>query len=136
MSKIECVIVDDEPVAQRIIESYLGHFSEYHIVAKCKNALEARTVLMQKPIDLIFLDLEMPKLKGLSFLRTLKKKPAVIVTTAHREFAIESYELEVLDYLLKPISIERFVRALNRFREIHALKKEKLKQLKMTTIYL
>ena len=77
---------------------------------------------MTHVVDLMFLDLEMPQLKGLNFLRTLKQRPEVIVTTAHREFALESYDLEVLDYLLKPISIERFVRSINRFRAAHKLK--------------
>ncbi|NND31999.1 MAG: response regulator transcription factor [Saprospiraceae bacterium] len=122
MNKIQCIIVDDEPVAQRIIESYLTHFSNYQVLAKCKNAFEARTILISHAVDLMFLDIEMPQLKGLNFLRTLKQRPDVIVTTAHREFALESYELEVLDYLLKPISIERFIRSLNRFRSIQKLR--------------
>ena len=136
MRKFKCIIVDDEPVAQRIIESYLSHFSEFEIVAKCKNAFEARIVLMDQTVDLMFLDLEMPQLKGLSFLRTLQAQPDVIVTTAHREFALESYDLEVLDYLLKPISLERFIRSLNRFKSTKKLKAGSWKEIKKSGIYL
>ena len=88
------------------------------MVDKCLHALAARTVLQQESIDLMFLDLEMPKLKGLAFLKTIQNPPAVIITTAHREFALESFELEVLDYLLKPIAFERFLKAINRFQKL------------------
>lgn len=119
MKLFKCLIVDDEPVAQRILEGYLADFSEFELVDKCLHALAARTVLQQTTIDLMFLDLEMPKLKGLAFLKTLQNPPAVIITTAHREYALEGFELEVLDYLLKPISFERFLKAINRFQKIH-----------------
>jgi len=121
MKKFKCLIVDDEPVAQRIIEGYLADFQEFELVGKCLHALSARTILQRKPIDLMFLDLEMPKLKGLPFLKTLQNPPAVIITTAHREYALEGFELEVLDYLLKPISFERFLKAINRFQKLHSI---------------
>lgn len=120
MKKFKCLIVDDEPVAQRIIEGYLADFQEFELVSKCLHALAARTILQKEPIDLMFLDLEMPKLKGLAFLKTLQNPPAVIITTAHREYALEGFELEVLDYLLKPIAFERFLKAINRFQKLHA----------------
>lgn len=119
MNKIKCLIVDDEPVAQRIIEGYLTDFQEFEVVGKCLHALAARTILQKESIDLIFLDLEMPKLKGLAFLKTIQNPPSVIITTAHREYALEGFELEVLDYLLKPISFERFLKAINRFQKFH-----------------
>ncbi len=119
MNKFRCLIVDDEPIAQRIIEGYLADFQEFEVVDKCLHALAARSILQKEPIDLMFLDLEMPKLKGLAFLKTLENPPAVIITTAHRAFALESFELEVLDYLLKPISFERFLKAINRFQKLH-----------------
>ena len=121
MNKHKCLIVDDEPIAQRIIEGYLANFQEFELVDKCLHALAARTVLQQNTIDLMFLDLEMPKLKGFAFLKTLDNPPAVIITTAHREFALEGFELAVVDYLLKPISFERFLKAINRFQKTQAI---------------
>lgn len=120
MKNYKCLIVDDEPVAQRIIEGYLADFQEFEIVDKCLHALTAREILQRESIDLMFLDLEMPKLKGLAFLKTLENPPAVIITTAHREYALEGFELEVLDYLLKPISFERFLKAINRFQKSYS----------------
>ncbi len=119
MSKINCLIVDDEPIAQRIIASYLKELEDFHLVTTCKNALEANKVLNQEAVDLMFLDIEMPKLKGLAFLKSLSNPPKVIITTAYREYALEGFELDVLDYLLKPISFERFFKAVNKFKAIH-----------------
>ncbi len=119
MNKIKCLIVDDEAIAQRIIVKYLADLPEFEVVNTCLNALEAMTVLQEEEVDLMFLDIEMPKLKGLSFLKTLDHPPHVIITTAHREYALEGYELEILDYLLKPISFERFLKAINRFKKIY-----------------
>jgi len=118
MNNFNCLIVDDEPVAQRIIANYLADLPDFEIEQTCLHAIEAMTVLESKKIDLMFLDIEMPKLKGLSFLKTLKDPPHVIITTAHREYALEGFELEVIDYLLKPISFERFIKAINRFKKI------------------
>ena len=123
MNKIKCLIVDDEPVAQRILEGYLQDLPEFELAAKCLNALSAREFLLKQKVDLMFLDLEMPKLKGFSFLKTLSHPPAVIITTAHREYALEAYELEVLDYLLKPITFERFLKALNRYKSFYESEK-------------
>lgn len=117
MKNIHCLIVDDEPVARRIIEGYITALSEIKVVGSCANALSARKILERKKVDLIFLDLEMPKLKGFPFLRTLLDPPAIVITTAHREFALEGYELNVLDYLLKPISLPRFLKALNKYKK-------------------
>lgn len=117
MDKIKCLIVDDEPIAQRILEGYLTDLNEFALVDKCLHALAAREVLLKEKIDLMFLDLEMPKLKGLAFLKTIENPPEVIITTAHREFALESYEFQALDYLLKPISFERFLKAVNRYKK-------------------
>jgi len=118
MNKIKCLIVDDEAIAQRIIVKYLKDLSDYEIVETCLSALEAMKVLQEKEVDLMFLDIEMPKLKGLAFLKTLKNPPQVIITTAHREYALEGFELEVLDYLLKPISFERFFKAVSKYRRL------------------
>ncbi len=135
MIKIKCLIVDDEPVAQRIIEGYLAEFKEFHLVGKYLNAIEASKVLQELNVDLLFLDLEMPKLKGYSFLKTLNKPPAVIITTAHREHALEGFEIGVLDYLLKPISFPRFVKAMNRYKNKYLLEKN-LKRYPPSTDYL
>lgn len=110
----KCVIVDDEPPAQRVIERFLNDIPSTSIVAKCRNAFEANEVLMKLEVDIIFLDINMPKMSGLSFLKTLRKPPAVIITTAYREYALEGYELDVVDYLKKPFSFERFFRAVNK----------------------
>ena len=119
MKKFNCVLVDDEPVARRILRKYLADLPGFCVVGSCSNALKARSVLEKKSVDLLFLDLEMPILKGFPFLRTLLHPPAVIITTAHRKYALEGYELEVLDYLLKPISLPRFLKAINRFTNLH-----------------
>ncbi len=117
MKRFNCLIVDDEPVARRILKGYLNDLTGFSIVGSCANAIAAGNILQKKKVDLLFLDLEMPKLKGFPFLRTLKNPPSVIITTAHRKYALEGYELEVLDYLLKPISLPRFMKAVNRFRK-------------------
>lgn len=111
---LKCIILDDEPIAQEILESYLAPFDQIEIIAKCKNALEANQVIHDQHIDLIFLDIEMPHINGLSFVKNLENPPKVIVTTAYREYALEGYELNVVDYLLKPISQDRFLKAVNR----------------------
>lgn len=112
--KLNCLIVDDEPIAQDILADYLEPFDQVHILGKCSNAIEASQMLQEHTVDLIFLDIEMPYLDGLSFLKSLEHPPKVIITTAYREYALEGHELNVVDYLLKPISMERFVKALNR----------------------
>lgn len=115
MRKILCLIVDDEPVARRIIEGYLAENDGYEIVGTCENVGEAQSILKSHHIDLIFLDLEMPRIHGFTFLETLQgRRPEIIITTAHRNYALKGYEFEVLDYLLKPFSFERFSRALAR----------------------
>ncbi len=111
---LRCLIVDDEPVAQGILERYIQQVDGLSLVARCKNALEANHWLQKAEVDLIFLDIEMPHLDGLNFLSTLINPPKVILTTAYREYALEGYELNVADYLLKPISLERFIKAVNK----------------------
>ena len=114
MGQIKCLIIDDEPLAQNVIENYLESFSFMRLIAKCDNALIALEWIKKQKIDLIFLDVSMPFISGIDFMRTLRNPPAIILTTAHKEFAVESYELNVLDYLLKPISFERFLKAINK----------------------
>ena len=112
---VRCLIVDDEPLAIEIIENYLNRLDDYTIVAKCQNALQAFKVLEEEAVDLLFLDIQMPQLTGIEFLRSLNKQPQVIFTTAYIDYAVESYELDVLDYLVKPISFERFFKAITKY---------------------
>jgi DNA-binding LytR/AlgR family response regulator len=112
--KLRCLIVDDEPPALDVLELYIGAVGDLEIAARCENALQAFQVLQRQPIDLMFLDITMPKLLGTDFLRTLRNPPPVIFTTAYAEYALDSYELDVVDYLLKPIPFDRFLRAVGK----------------------
>ena len=105
---INCIIVDDEPLARDMIRMHLAAFPAWHIVQECMNALEAYEALHHNPVQVMFLDIQMPKIKGNDFLRSLKSPPQVVLTTAYSDFAIEGYELNVADYLLKPITFDRF----------------------------
>ncbi len=109
-----CLIVDDEPPAHRVLETYIAKLDRLGLVGNCYNAIEALNFLHQTPVDILFLDINMPELSGLEMLRTLSNPPAVILTTAYSEFALESYEFGVVDYLLKPIRFDRFLKATNR----------------------
>lgn len=112
--KIRCLIVDDEPLAQRVLEKYIADVPYLELAGKCSNAMEAMEVLHQKQTDLVFLDINMPKLSGIDFLKTQKNAPLIVITTAYPEYALEGYELNVLDYLLKPIPFDRFLKALEK----------------------
>ena len=112
---VKCLIVDDEPLALLLIEKHISQIPQLEIVAKCQNALEAFEILKQEKIDLLFLDIQMPVLTGLEFAKSLPNRPSIIFTTAYREYAVESYELDVVDYLLKPISFSRFFKAFNKY---------------------
>ncbi len=114
MIKLKCIIIDDEPLAQEVLERYLGNIRELELVRKCSNALEAFEVLHTEQIDLMFLDISMPVISGIDFLRSLRKAPSVIITTAYPDYAIQGYELDVVDYLVKPISLERFMKSVNK----------------------
>jgi|SRR3989304_8272987 len=111
----KCLIVDDEPLAIEVIQSHMAKINSFEVAATCQNAIEAFNIISKSKIDLIFLDIQMPGLKGTDFLRTLKNPPKVIITTAYREYALEGFELDVVDYLLKPISFERFFKAINKY---------------------
>lgn len=114
---IKYLIIDDEPIAHDIIKGYCDMLSNMELMKHCYDALEALDYLRNASVDIIFLDLNMPKLKGFDFLKTLRNKPKVIVTTAYKEYAIEGYELEITDYLLKPFSFERFLKAVTKATE-------------------
>jgi DNA-binding LytR/AlgR family response regulator len=111
---IRCLAVDDEPLSLRIIEKYVAELPHLQLVATCRDAFEAMETLRQREVDLLFLDVNLPKLSGISLVRTLDKIPPIIFTTAYPEYAVEGFELEAVDYLLKPFSFERFVKAVNR----------------------
>jgi len=114
---IKCIIVEDERLAQQVVEAYIEKTSQLQLVAVCNNALEATEVLNKQQTDLIFLDIQLPGMTGLNFLKTLQNPPLVILTTAYPDYALESYDFNVTDYLLKPISFERFTKAINKIIE-------------------
>lgn len=114
---IRCLIADDELIAHQILEQYIVQTPGLVLVAKCRNALEAFAKLKEHAIDLMFLDIEMPLVNGIAFLKTLPQPPKVIFTTAYAEYALEGYELNVVDYLLKPFSYERFVKAVDKVKQ-------------------
>ena len=111
---IRCLIVDDEPPARDIIKQYIADTPMLQLCGECGNAVQAISFLQQHPVDLIFLDIQMPQLSGTDFIKTLSHPPKVIFTTAHPEYALEGYELDVIDYLLKPIRFDRFLKAVNK----------------------
>lgn len=110
-----CVIIDDEPIAIRVIRNHLSAFENFEVVAECNNALEAMPVLLKEKVDLLFCDIQMPQITGVDFVRSLARPPKVIFTTAYRDYAVDAFELNVIDYLVKPVSFERFTKAINHF---------------------
>jgi DNA-binding LytR/AlgR family response regulator len=111
----KCIIVDDEELARELIERHLSQLDNFELIASCASAIEAHNLLQNEMIDLVFMDIEMPVLKGTDFIKNLKTKPKVIFTTAYRDYAIEGFELDAIDYLLKPIVFERFFKAIEKF---------------------
>lgn len=112
--KLKCVIVEDEPLARNLMIEYVSKVPSLQLIEACSNPLTAIEVLRNNPVDLLFLDVQMPELTGISLLKVLQKKPLVVLTTAYSEYALEGYELDVADYLLKPITFERFLRAVDK----------------------
>ena len=117
MKKLRCLIADDEPIARQILENYIKNIPYLEVVTSCKNAFEVMEVLQNETIDVLLLDINMPKLSGIGLLKSLAKRPEVIITTAYPEYAIEGFELSVTDYLLKPFSIERFIQAIHKVQQ-------------------
>ena len=117
---IQCLIVDDEPPARDVLRRYINDIPALNLAGECGNAIQAFTFLQQHHIDLIFLDIRMPQLNGNDFLKTLKNPPSIIFTTAHPEYAIEGYDLDVVDYLLKPIPFDRFLKAVNKICDLNS----------------
>lgn len=116
--KIRCLLIDDEPPALKVLVTYVAHLDGWEVVAQCKNAIEALGVLQQKAVDVMFLDIKMPRLIGTDFLKNLSHPPKVIFVTAYREYAVEGYELDAVDYLIKPVSFERFIKAVTKLNRV------------------
>lgn len=112
---IQCIIVDDEPIAREILENHLKKIDAVHVVATCKNAIDAFNKISTNQIDLIFLDINMPEISGLSFAKSINNNIKVIFTTAYREYAVDGFDLQAVDYLLKPISFERLLQSVNKY---------------------
>ncbi|MBB6463315.1 LytR/AlgR family response regulator transcription factor [Flammeovirga kamogawensis] len=124
MSTYKTLIIDDEPISRRITKNFLSQIDNYEVVGEAADAKVGFTEVMKKDVDLLFLDIEMPEISGLDFLRSLANPPKVIIISAHRQYAIEGFDLNVVDYLLKPVAIDRFKLALQKFEEQVEQKKE------------
>ncbi len=123
MRAIKVLIVDDEPIARDILKVYAGKIPQLQLVATCKNAIEAMNVLHTEPVDILLLDINMPGTSGIELIKQLNKSPLIILTTAYPQYAVESYELNTVDYLLKPFSFERFEKAIQKATELLVHKK-------------
>jgi DNA-binding LytR/AlgR family response regulator len=120
--KLNCLIIDDEPIARKGMEEYVNEIDFLHLVDKCENAMKATVYLQERNVDLLLLDIHMPKLSGVEFLKTLKDPPMVIFTTAYSEYALEGYSLDVIDYLVKPVPFDRFMKAASKARDFYLLR--------------
>jgi len=118
---MNCVIIDDEPLAREGLANYVREVDFLQLVKTCENPVELTRILNEQPVDLIFLDIQMPKMNGIDFLKITQKPPLVIITTAYPSYALESFQLNVLDYLLKPVTFDRFFKAASKARDYHAL---------------
>lgn len=114
-TSIQCLIVDDEPLAAEVLRDYVGQVPQLALVDICHDSMQAFEVINRAPVDLLFLDVEMPKMNGIEFIKSISQTPEIILTTAFREYALEGYEIEVLDFLLKPISFGRFFKSVNKY---------------------
>lgn len=121
---MNCIAVDDEKLVLDLLVDNIQKISFLKLVARCRHALEAAEVLHKEPVDLIFLDIQMPGLSGLQFLQTLNTPPMVVFITAYKEYAVEGFDLNAVDYLVKPVSFERFLKACNKAQELHTLQKQ------------
>jgi DNA-binding LytR/AlgR family response regulator len=125
MKKVNCIIADDEILSLDLLENYVTRLGNYSIAARCKNGMEVFHALKEQPVDLLFLDIQMPQLTGIELVKSVADIPPVIFTTAFREYAADSYDINAVDYLLKPISFERFLRAIDKFETVRVPSGEK-----------
>lgn len=121
--KLTCLIVDDEPIARKVLQEFIEDIDYLTLIGQAENPLRALTLLNDNEIDLIFLDINMPKINGIDFLKSSKSTASIIMTTAYAQYAVEAYGLDVLDYLVKPIGFDRFLKACNKAKDLKALKK-------------
>ena len=122
--KMRCIIVDDEPLAREGMELNIAELSYLELVGQFSTAVDALNFLNNQSVDLMFLDIQMPGLSGLDFIRSLKEKPMIILSTAYQQYALEGFELDVIDYLVKPIRLKRFIQAVSKAKELHELKQK------------
>ncbi|MEM6644599.1 MAG: LytTR family DNA-binding domain-containing protein [Bacteroidota bacterium] len=135
MKKYRCLLVDDEPPAIELLEKYISMVDQLEVVGTSHSAVKAFDLLKKQAVDLLFLDIRMPVLNGLDFLKTLQHPPAVILTTAYREYALDGYDLDIVDYLLKPIAFDRFLKAIDRFQNRFAEETAKINEPSTTHIF-
>jgi DNA-binding LytR/AlgR family response regulator len=121
--KLKCVIIDDEPIARKVLQEYIEEIDYLELAGQAENPLKAMSILNTQDVDILLLDINMPKINGIDFLKSSRSKASVIITTAYADYAVESYGLDVLDYLVKPIGFDRFLKACNKAREAAELKK-------------
>ncbi len=124
--KTNCLVVDDEPLARDLMRSHIEKLENFEIIAECGDAMKALQELRNHHVDLMFMDIQMPQITGIEFLKTLKHPPKVIITTAYREYALDGFELDVVDYLLKPITFERFLKSINKYYQITQEEKQNI----------
>lgn len=124
MDKIRCIIVDDDKTSIKLLEKYIERLDEFSIISSFTNPINGIKFIQDNPIDLIFLDVEMPQLSGINFIKILSHKKNIILTTASRQYAFDAFELDIIDYLLKPFNYERFLKAIDKFKELNNFKKE------------
>jgi DNA-binding LytR/AlgR family response regulator len=120
--KLKCIIIDDEPIARKVLQEFIEDIDYLELIGQAENPLTAMSLLDKNDVDILFLDINMPKLNGVDFLKSAKTQAAIIMTTAYAEYAVEAYGLDVLDYLVKPIAFERFLKACNKAKEVSELK--------------
>ncbi|MEM6316566.1 MAG: LytTR family DNA-binding domain-containing protein [Bacteroidota bacterium] len=125
LSPVRCVIIDDEEMATKVIESHLGHIPDFEIMGIYHSAVEAFLALETMEVDVLFLDIQMPKITGIELIKMMKRRPLVVLTTAHREYALDGFDLEVVDYLLKPIGLNRFLQTISRLKKHLTIATEK-----------
>lgn len=130
--KVRCIIIDDEPLAVKVLQSHLKEFQNMELIATFNTAISAVPMIDSNEVDVIFLDINMPKMSGLDFLRTLTIKPLIVITTAYREYAVESFDLDVLDYLVKPIPFGRFLKAINKIANRINLENERSSEVSLS----